>query len=48
MDIVVRLWLDREPEVIAPVADWIVCAALNKALENYVEFELTPETQEEE
>lgn len=46
VDIIVRVWSDREPEVISPVADWLVCAALNKVLDNYVEYELTP-TEEE-
>lgn len=47
VDITVRLWFDREPEVISPVADWMVCAALNRVLDNYVEYVLTPEEEEE-
>ena len=47
IDIIVRVWMDRLPEVIATVDDWLVRAALNEVLNNYVEFELTPAEEEE-
>jgi len=47
IDIIVRVWMDRLPEVIATVDDWLVKAALNEVLNNYVEFELTPAEEEE-
>lgn len=49
MDVVVRIWTDRQPEVIAPgVSDWLVRAALGEVLDSYVEYELTPAGEEEE
>lgn len=47
VDIVVRVWQDRDPEVISPVADWLTCAALNRVLDNYVEYLVTPETDDD-
>ena len=49
MDVTIRIWTDREPEVITNgVSEWIVCAALNRVLDSYVEYELTPAGEEEE
>lgn len=49
IDITVRVWLDRKPELFANGLDpWVVCAALNDVLDSYVEYELTPAGEEEE
>ena len=47
VDIVVRVWQDRDPEVISPVADWLTCAALNRVLDNYVEMVFSLESDDD-
>jgi hypothetical protein len=48
VDVVVRFWPDSEVEVLSPLADWLTCAVLNRALENYVEYVVTPAEEEDE
>lgn len=46
VDITLRVWFDGDVEVFSPVADWLTCAAMNRALDSYVEYVVVPDEED--